>query len=170
MILEILISVGGILLLYLIQKFLVFLFYLGSKNAYRLFIICSKIPFFSGNHLLDGRWTVTWDTKEKTTHFTQKYDRISQAKLIMFGEFMYIRCTFKDSTKNCYNEYCFFGIVDQDYVKGHWYDVKHARGYFGVFQMKIIDENELSGCWLGHSKNSISSKINKGSLHFERID
>ena len=48
--------------------------------------------------------------------------------------------------------YVIFGRVLHNYLIGDWYDKKDPLGYFGTFHLRIIDKNNMSGIWIGHSK------------------
>ena len=47
-----------------------------------------------------------------------------------------------------------FGRIQGDYLIGRWYDNTDEAGYFGAFQLRIVNGAELSGIWTGHSKQN----------------
>jgi len=48
-------------------------------------------------------------------------------------------------------EYFLFGKIKGRNIIGEWGDKNHSLGYFGAFELKIVDSENLSGIWLGHS-------------------
>ncbi len=47
-----------------------------------------------------------------------------------------------------------FGRIQGEYLIGRWYDDTDEAGYFGAFQLRIVDGSTLDGKWLGHSKKN----------------
>ena len=62
-----------------------------------------------------------------------------------------------------------FGRIQGDYLIGRWYDNKDEVGYFGAFQLRIIDSDELDGTWIGHSKHTNPALIRVGTWKWTKL-
>lgn len=47
-----------------------------------------------------------------------------------------------------------FGRITDEHIVGRWYDRSDRKGYYGAFELEIVDAKCLRGRWLGHSKDS----------------
>ena len=50
--------------------------------------------------------------------------------------------------------YYFFGKISGEHLVGEWADLNDRLGYFGAFQLRILDSDNLQGIWIGHSKTT----------------
>lgn len=96
---------------------------------------------------LAGQWDQTWESADSES-FTKGSDRhsnpiIKQLDCYCYAEF------FSKKVK-----YILFGKVIGSYLVGDWYDANDPHGYFGAFQLEIVDSKTMKGRWVGHSKTS----------------
>jgi hypothetical protein len=96
---------------------------------------------------LNGDWEHLWE-HGGSTGFSDPIDRHGHTLIRQMGSYIYAE--FYSQAK----KYAFFGQIRDNFVVGDWFDVKDRAGYFGVFQLEIIDSATLKGLWLGHSKTS----------------
>lgn len=96
---------------------------------------------------LAGTWEHVWGSGGSKTYKTD-IDRHGHAQLRQVGRFVYAEFYSQGVL------YAFFGQIKNGYVVGDWYDVKDPIGYFGVFQIEVVNSSQLRGLWLGHSKQT----------------
>lgn len=94
---------------------------------------------------ISGKWEQLWDSANSAS-FELERDRHSHPEIKQLGSYCYSEFISKGVT------YVVFGRVINEYFVGDWYDKKDPRGYFGAFQLQIIDSSNLRGRWVGHSK------------------
>lgn len=94
---------------------------------------------------LNGKWKQTW-ASAGSSNFTESADRIGHPVIRQFGNYCYAEFVSKEIT------YAVFGKIINEYLVGDWYDTDDVLGYFGSFQLQIIDSKTMKGRWIGHSK------------------
>lgn len=105
---------------------------------------------------LGGIWEHLWGPGGSGT-YENDIDRHGHCELRQIGSYIYAEF---------YSQavlYAFFGQIKHGYVVGDWYDVKDPVGYFGVFQLEIKNSSQLSGLWLGHSKQQRTIRSDSSS-------
>lgn len=110
---------------------------------------------------LGGTWEHLWGSGGSGT-YEKDVDRHGHAKLRQIGSYVYAEF---------YSQavlYAFFGQIKHGYVVGDWYDVKDPVGYFGIFQLEVVNSSQLRGLWLGHSKQQRT--IRSDSTDWSRVD
>jgi hypothetical protein len=96
---------------------------------------------------IEGKWRQIWSIADHSS-FAEEDDRYSAVKLRQFGRYCYGE--FRSDNRI----YCVFGKITHGFFHGEWYDKKDEMGYFGTFQLIIVDERNMNGKWIGHSKFS----------------
>jgi hypothetical protein len=96
---------------------------------------------------LAGDWEHIWGAGG-SEGFLSPVDRHGHPTLYQLGSFCYAEF---DSQRV---KYAFFGKIRGANLNGDWFDVKDRDGYFGVFQLEIINSSSMRGSWLGHSKTT----------------
>ena len=109
---------------------------------------------------LGGTWEEAWET-HAASHLDPK-DRHSHPVIRQFGPYCYAEHYAKGI------KYKTFGHIRGEYLVGHWSNVKDRRGYFGTFQLRIIDSNNLVGRWIGHSRESTT--VNSGEWKWRKFE
>jgi hypothetical protein len=113
------------------------------------FIFRIKVPKIS------GKWSQQW-INTTSSRYPRQNDTSSSARIWQFGKYCYAE--FNSLEGNEYY-YVFGEIIDRQII-GKWSDRKTLLGYFGAFELRIVDNNKLEGVWLGHS-NATPNQINK---------
>jgi len=103
---------------------------------------------------LSGQWEHTWESGGSPAYVDPR-DRHGHPKIRQFGSYCYADFYSQGKT------YCFFGKIFGDYIVGEWFDLNDHAGYFGAFQLRIVDSKELDGLWIGHSKTSVAIRADK---------
>ena len=102
---------------------------------------------------ISGDWTQLWEN-----NVSEKYEEVagrkSSLKLKQFGKYIY-----GEFRANNDEEYFVFGEIIGRNIVGKWGDKKNELGYFGSYELRIIDSKNIGGIWLGHS-NSQPNIIN----------
>jgi hypothetical protein len=98
---------------------------------------------------LSGDWEQIWDFSENES-YSKDIDRHSHTTMKQFGSYCY--CEFYSQNE----KYYFFGTISDNYVFGKWRDYKDKQGYFGTFQLRIVNSKKMEGKWIGHSKSTQS--------------
>jgi hypothetical protein len=94
---------------------------------------------------ISGKWEQIWESAG-SLGFSESSDRHSHPVIRQFGNYCYTEFQSKSKT------YVVFGKIINDYLVGDWYDINDSNGYFGAFQLQIVDSNSMKGRWIGHSK------------------
>jgi len=94
---------------------------------------------------ISGQWEQTWDPAD-SENFADQNSRHGNTTIRQFGTYCYCEFPAKGVT------YVIFGRVVNDYFVGDWYDKSDAHGYFGAFQLQIVNSKLMKGKWIGHSK------------------
>lgn len=110
---------------------------------------------------LRGTWEVSWDAGQ-SEKFQNNRDRHGHGSLRQLGS--YVHAEFISQKRR----YAFFGTIKGQFVVGDWYDVADETGYFGVFQLRVVNGQRLEGVWAGHSQSKVEIRSDK--LVFERVD
>lgn len=98
----------------------------------------------------------------ETTSYVATTDRHGQHRVFQFSRWVYA------GTRSRGKVFTAFGRIQGDYLVGRWYDNRDEAGYFGVFQLRLIDRNRLEGTWMGHSK-AVPGLIRTGPWKWERL-
>jgi hypothetical protein len=109
---------------------------------------------------LKGVWEIIWGAGGSEGFF-EPTDRHGHPEIKQLGSYIYAEFYAKGV------KYALFGRIQGEYIVGDWFDVKDKRGYFGVFQLEIVDTATLRGIWLGHSKHSRT--IRNDELKLNRV-
>lgn len=96
---------------------------------------------------LNGTWDLLWG-HGGSEDFSDVLKRHGQLQLWQFASYCYGEF-FSDGKK-----YALFGRIENIYLLGDWYAKKDRLGYFGAFQLEVVDSNRLRGKWIGHSKKT----------------
>lgn len=107
---------------------------------------------------ISGNWSHLWASD--SSNFPQTTDRKSETHLKQLDSYCYGEFTSKGK------RYVIFGRILNDYIVGNWYDLHDRKGYFGAFQLRIVDSNILQGRWIGHSKETV--EIRHGTWNWEK--
>lgn len=118
----------------LAQGFVKYFYWLPVRNFFR------AKPASIG-----GLWEQVWESANSLS-FKEKSSRHSHPKIRQLNSYCYTEFIAKGVT------YSVFGRIINDHFVGEWYDKKDPRGYYGAFQLQIIDSNTMVGKWVGHSK------------------
>ena len=112
---------------------------------------CSWLPlrnyFRTKPVSITGLWEQTWESAGSQS-FENATDRHSHPVIKQIGSYCYGEFLSKGIT------YVVFGRVIKDYFVGDWYDKNDSLGYFGAFQLQILDSKTMKGRWVGHSKTA----------------
>lgn len=96
---------------------------------------------------ISGFWEQTWDFSDTETTYQNETDRKSLLEVKQLGKYIYAEFTSKDKTYGVFGK-----IKESNFITGDWFDINDSLGYYGSFQLKIIDKVEMQGKWIGHSK------------------
>lgn len=94
---------------------------------------------------ISGAWEHVWEAAG-SEYFGRETDRHSHTTVRQFGRYCYGEFVAKGV------RYSLFGVIQNSYLVGEWYDIKDKRAYFGCFQLRIIDGKTMIGKYLGHSR------------------
>ena len=110
---------------------------------------------------LKGTWEHTWGSGGSDS-YTKDTQRHGHSKIRQLGSYIYAEFHSRNEL------YAFFGQIRHGYIVGDWYDTKDHLGYFGTFQLEVVNSSHLRGLWLGHSKQS--RQIRSDATEWRRID
>ena len=116
--------------------------------------------FGENPHALTGTWEQTWGSGG-SAQFKSEVDRHAHARMRQLGRYCYTEAIYQGKT------YYFFGRVHGEHVVGEWFDLEDRAGYYGTFQLRIVDSNNLDGRWMGHSKTT--HEIRSDTLICKRV-
>lgn len=119
----------------LVQWFVKYFSWLPVRNYFR-----TKPPSICGH------WEQTWESGG-SKNFTKSTDRHSHPVIRQLGSYCYAEFISKSVT------YVVFGRIIGCFVIGDWYDKNDPLGYYGAFQLQIINATTMKGRWIGHSKS-----------------
>lgn len=103
---------------------------------------------------LSGQWENIWEAGGSNSYSAEK-DRHSHPVMLQFGPYIYAEFI------NQQELFGFFGRISGEYIVGEWFHVVDSLGYFGAYQLKIINSSHLEGMWIGHSKTSAVIRADK---------
>lgn len=122
--------------------------------------ICPDRLFRDNSYKLSGIWEHVWSSG-RSEAFENPLDRHSHSKLYQLGPY----CTAEFIAKR--HTYIFFGKLRGEYLVGEWFNKQDRAGYYGAFQLRVLDSSHLDGMWIGHSKTV--NKIRVDSFKWTRI-
>jgi hypothetical protein len=110
-----------------------------------LYWIPVRSIFRTKPEIIAGNWTQIWEnnTSEK---YEPEQARQSKIRLKQFGKYVY-----GEFRSNNDEEYYLFGEIIGKNIIGKWGDKKSNLGYFGSYELLIVDSQHIQGIWLGHS-------------------
>lgn len=111
--------------------------------------------------IISGQWAQLWEN-DISDKYQDKAGRQSSLILKQFGKYIY-----GEFRANNDEEYFVFGEIIGRNLIGKWGDRKNTLGYYGSYELRIIDSNNIDGIWLGHS-NSQPNKINHNKWTWKR--
>jgi hypothetical protein len=151
----------GYLLVIIVRWFVDF--NMGPFFVKRLFWVPTR-TFFRANHYdVSGTWEHEWHFPNAASSHTNPLERKSLLVVKQFGNFVYGE--FSSASIN----YALFGkIKEGNFIIGDWYDPKDKLGYYGIFQLRIIDKSTIEGKWMGHSKKT--TVINTDKWEWSRAE
>lgn len=107
---------------------------------------------------LRGDWDVYWDAN--SDNFKSPFDRHKTARMYQLGGFCYASYAARD------RRYCMIGKIEGSYLTGVWHDIQDVNGYRGSFQLRIVNQGQLRGRWLGFSTTKL--EINSSSYEWNK--
>ena len=110
---------------------------------------------------IGGEWEQTWEPAG-SAGFAEPSSRHSHPKIRQWGSYCYAEFISKGVT------YVVFGKIVNDHFVGDWYDKKDPHGYFGAFQLQIINTSTMRGRWLGHSKSN--HEVKSDEWNWRRVE
>ncbi len=108
---------------------------------------------------LSGQWEEAWETNADS-HKTPQ-DRHSHPYIRQLGPYLYAEHFAKGI------KYEVIGRIHNGFLVGHWSDLNDSLGYFGTFQLRIINGNTLDGRWIGQSVTGI---VNTGEWKWLKLE
>lgn len=113
--------------------------------------------------LLKGQWEhiYEYEINECSNYVIQESDRHGHHFMYQLFRWVYA------GTRSKGKIFSAFGRIQGDYLIGRWYDNADEAGYFGAFELRIIDSSNLEGKWIGHSKRD-PSRINVGTWKWKK--
>ena len=131
---------------------------LGTKLIKYFYWASPRSIFRKNTNKISGIYKQYWQLK-RNARYKKVGDRQSLITLKQFSNYCYGEFTAKNDKYYLYGE-----IVDKKII-GHWSDVTNKVGYFGSFELSIIDKKNITGFWIGHS-NTNPNKINIHQWNF----
>ncbi len=116
--------------------------------------------FGENPHGLGGTWDHVWDPGG-SVGFANAADRHGHPTIRQLGSYCYAEFISKGKT------YYFFGRVVGQYFVGEWFDLKDRSGYYGVFELRILNSNTMEGKWIGHSQTTADIRVDDS--HWKRV-
>lgn len=116
--------------------------------------------FGENPHALAGTWDHVWESGG-SAEFSNAVDRHGHPKIKQLGSYCYAEFISKGKT------YYFFGRIVGQYFVGEWFDLKNRSGYYGTFELRIINSDFMEGKWIGHSQKT--SEIRVDDTRWKRI-
>lgn len=110
---------------------------------------------------ISGEWIQLWENN-LDNKYTDKAGRQSSLTLKQFGKYIY-----GEFRVNNDEEYFVFGEIIGKNIIGKWGERKNELGFFGSYELRIIDSKNIDGIWLGHS-NSQPNIINHNKWSWTR--
>ncbi|WP_321321630.1 hypothetical protein [Labilibaculum sp.] len=110
---------------------------------------------------VSGKWIQLWDNTVSENYVSEE-TRQSELHLKQFGKYCYAEYRIKNDEL-----YFIFGEIRGNNIIGKWGDKTNELGYYGAFELRILDSKEIKGRWMGHSNKS-PEKINTGEWNWKR--
>lgn len=110
---------------------------------------------------ISGEWTQIWEN-DQSEKYKSEEGRKSRLIIKQFGKYIY-----GQFRANNDEEYFVFGEVIGKSVIGKWGDKTTELGYYGSYELRIVDSKNVEGVWLGHS-NSLPNKINSNKWSWKK--
>jgi len=129
-----------------------YLYWINVRSIFRM-----KVEEVSGN------WVQIWHSRLSQSHVTDE-QRTSKMTIRQFGSHIYA-----EFRSNNDEEYYIFGELIGRSIVGKWRDKNNNLGYFGAFEMRIIDNRLISGIWCGHS-NVRPNEIYTDQWDWKKLD
>lgn len=101
---------------------------------------------------LSGQWESEW-ASGGSKNYSDPNDRHSRLKIKQFGRYIYTELTSRGEA------FGFFGRIYDNYVVGDWFNKSDPLGYFGAYQLRIVNSSLMEGKWIGHSKAEILIRV-----------
>lgn len=133
---------------------------LGIAMVKYLWWIRPRWIFGENPHSLAGTWDHVWHSGG-STEFARESDRHGHPRIRQLGSYCYAEFISKNKT------YYFFGRVVGQYFVGEWFDLKDRAGYYGTFELRIINSDKMEGKWIGHSQKSPEIRVD--STYWNRV-
>lgn len=121
-------------------------FNLGCFIVKNLYWLPVRWLFRTKPEVIAGLWTQLWENDVSSDQYQDKAGRQSSLNLKQFGKYIY-----GEFRVNNDEEYYVFGEIIGKNLIGKWSDKTSSLGYYGAFELRIIDKNSIEGIWLGHS-------------------
>lgn len=134
---------------------------LGLSIVKRFYWASFRGIFRSKTNKISGVYKQNWDFDNNTT-FISKSDRQSLITIKQLNNYVYGEFQSRNKT------YYIFGEMINQRIIGHWADKKSKLGYFGSFQLTILDQERMEGYWVGHSTEN-PRNINNYKWHFKSV-
>lgn len=103
---------------------------------------------------ISGKWQQLWEAAD-SAGFKDAHSRQSHPVIKQFGSYCYTEFISAEIT------YVVFGKIVNEYFVGDWFDQNDPHGYFGTFQLQIVNSNSMKGKWIGHSKSNHDVKADE---------
>lgn len=114
--------------------------YLPTRSIFRI-----KSPDISGT------WFQLWESEDSEKYIPES-SRKSKLEIRQFSKYFYGKFI-----SNNDEHYAVFGEIKCGInLIGKWYDTKNDFGYYGAFELKIVDNTAIKGKWLGHSSSDLN--------------
>jgi hypothetical protein len=109
---------------------------------------------------LSGDWEQEWGSGG-SANYQAVQDRHGNTHIYQLGRHCYAEFAAQQT------RYALFGQIRGSYFVGTWRDISKTQGYFGTFQLRIVDSDTLEGKWIGHSAQVI--EIRSDNWSWKRI-
>lgn len=111
--------------------------------------------------IVSGKWTQLWENDVSKNYVS---DDIRQSEMVLkqFGKYCYAEYRINNDEL-----YYIFGEIIGNNIVGKWRDKKNELGYYGAFELRILNSKEIKGRWIGHS-NKNPEKINTGEWNWKK--
>ncbi|SMG12892.1 hypothetical protein [Sphingobacterium psychroaquaticum] len=106
--------------------------------------------------VISGKWVQIWDN-DNSAKYTDLAGRRSDLEIKQLGKYLY-----GEFRVNNNEQYYIFGEIIGSNIVGKWGEKNNELGYYGAFEMRINDAQNIKGIWLGHS-NSQPHTINSNN-------